>query len=113
LKAWFARAESRRQEDDSNLNQAKVSLSAGNFDFSASYANLVMSQKGGSRHSQLAASLLLIQTETRQNKFSGALDELELLLTQVPRSDTDLQAKVGNEIIRTCFHSGNLGYSER
>jgi tetratricopeptide (TPR) repeat protein len=109
LKAWFARAESRRQEDDSNLNQAKVSLSAGNFDFSASYANLVMSQKGGSRHSQLAASLLLIQTETRQNKFSGALDELELLLTQVPRSDTDLQAKVGNEIIRTCFHSGNLG----
>lgn len=108
LGTTFARASATSQEIDSNLNQAKVSLSAGNFDLAAASANLVLGRKWVSKHSQLAANLLLIQVRTRQGKFSGVLDELELLFQQVRRFDADLQAKFGNEIIRTCFHSGNL-----
>lgn len=108
LKVKFAHAQSRKQEIDSNLNQANVALSTGNFDLAASYANQVLSARKVSRHSKLVAELLLIQVGTRQSKFSGVIDELDLLLKQVPQSDTNLQAKVANEIMRTCFYSDNL-----
>lgn len=108
LKVKFAHAEMRKQEIDSNLNQANVALSAGNFDLAASFANLVLSAKKVSKHSKLTAMLLLIQVEARQSKFSGVIDKLDLLLRQVPQSDTILQAKVANEIMRTCFYSDNL-----
>ncbi len=108
LRGIFARPESRKQEIDSNLNQANVALSAGNFDLAASYANQVLSAKRISSHSELAAKLLLIQVSTRQSKFSGVIDELDHLLSQVPRKDTSLQAKFANEIVRTCFYSDNL-----
>ncbi len=108
LQSMFARAIT-KQEIDSNLNQANVALMAGNFDLASDYANLVLNEKRASRNSRLAADLLLIEVRSRQGLFSGVLDELELLFKKVRRSNPELQARVGNEILRVCYRSGNLG----
>ncbi len=68
----------------------------------------MLSARKVSKHSKLAAKLLLIQVGARQSKFSGVIDELDLLLKQIPQSDRNLQAKVANELVRTCFYSDNL-----
>ena len=98
-----------KQEIDLNLNQANVALMAGNFDLASDYANLVLNEKRASKNSKLAADLLLIEVRSRQGLFSGVLDELELLFKKVRRSNPELQARVGNEILRVCYRSGNLG----
>ena len=98
-----------KQEIDSNLNQANVALRAGNFDLASNYASLVANEKRASKNSKLAADLLLIEVRSRQGLFSGVLDELELLFKKVRRSNPELQARVGNEILRVCYRSGNLG----
>lgn len=108
LQSKFARATT-KQEIDSNLNQANVALMAGNFDLASDYASLVLNEKRASRNSRLAADLLLIEVRSRQGLFSGVLDELELLFKKVRRSNPKLQARVGNEILRVCYRSGNLG----
>ena len=112
LHSKFARG-TIKQEIDSNLNQANVALRAGNFDLASEYAHLVLSAKIGSRNSRLAADLLLIEVRSRQGLFSGVLDQLELLFKKVSRSSPELQSRVGNEILRVCFRSGNLGIGAR
>lgn len=108
LQSKFARAIT-KQEIDSNLNHANVALMAGNFDLASNYANLVLNEKRASKNSKLAADLLLIEVRSRQGLFSGVLDELELLFKKVRQSSPELQARVGNEILRVCYRSGNLG----
>lgn len=108
LQSRFASAIT-KQEIDSNLNQANVALMAGNFDLASDYANLVLNEKRASKNSKLAADLLLIKVRSRQGLFSGVLDKLELLFKKVRQSNPELQARVGNEILRVCYRSGNLG----
>lgn len=109
LKTNLARAFTQRQEIAFNLNQATVALHSGNFELAATHANHVLHNKMAHKNSKLAAIFLLIQTRSRQGHFSGVLDELELLFKKVPRSNAELQAQVGNEILRVCHRSGNLG----
>lgn len=100
---------SKKQEIDLSLNEAKVALTAGNFDLVTELANRVLATKKASKNSILTAELLLIQKNARQGLFVGLLDQLELLFKKVPKSNVGLQASVGNEIIRICHRSGNLG----
>lgn len=109
LRSKIASVRTARQEIDLNLNQAKVALAAGNFDLVAELANRVLTTNKASKNSILAAELLLIQAKSRQGSFLGLLDQLELLFKKVPRSNVELQAQVGNEILRVCHRSGNLG----
>lgn len=94
---------------DVALNEAIVALAAGNFDLAATQATLIIATKRAPKRSVLSAKLILIQVRSRQGLFSGVLDELDVLLKKASRSNPDLQAKVGNEIIRVCFRAGNLG----
>lgn len=99
----------KNREIESSLNQANVALLAGNFDLAAASANLVLKNKWASKKRRLAATFLLIRVRSRQGNFSEVLDDLDALLEKVPRSDTSLQAKIGNEMIWASFRSGNLG----
>lgn len=105
-------AGTKKQELDLNLNEARVALATGNFDVVAELANRVLLGKT-SKNSALTAQLLLIQSKTRQGLFVGSLDQLESLFSRVPKSNVGLQASVGNEIIRVCHRSGNLGIGAR
>lgn len=98
-----------KQKIDSNMNQANVALTAGNFDLATEFANRVLNDRRASKNSKLGADLLLIEVRSRQGRFAGVLDELELLFKKVRRSNPELQARVGNEILRVCYRSGNLG----
>ncbi len=109
LRTKVARIRADQYEISLNLNQAKVALTAGNFDLAVEHANRVLAAKKVSKNSILAAELLLIQVKSRQGSFLGLLDQLELLFKKVPRSNTELQAQIGNEILRVCHRSGNLG----
>lgn len=109
LRTKVAALLSKKQEIDLSLNEAKVALTEGNFDLVAELANRVVATKKALKSSILTAELLLIQKNARQGLFVGLLDQLELLFKKVPRSNVRLQASVGNEIIRVCHRSGNLG----
>ena len=91
------------------LNQANVAVKAGNFDLASECARQVLAAKRVSRKSKLWAEFVLIQANSRQGKFSGVLDQLDLLFKRVPKNNMELQARVGNEIIWVCYRSGNLG----
>ena len=99
----------RKQELDLALNEAKVALATGNFELVTELANRVLAARNTSKSSGLTAQLLLIQAKGRQGFFVGLLDQLELLFNKVPRTNIALQASVGNEILRVCHRSGNLG----
>lgn len=113
LRTRVVGALSKKQEIDLRLNQAKVALIAGDFDLVAELANSVIVTKRASRNAILVAELLVIQTKARQGLFVGLLDQLELMFKRVPRTNTVLQASVGNEILRVCHRSGNLGIGAR
>lgn len=100
---------SKKQEIDLILNQARVALAAGDFDLAAELGNSAVATKRAPKNAILATELLLIQTKARQGLFVGLLDQLELLFRRVPRTNIWLQASVGNEILRICHRSGNLG----
>ena len=106
-------ASAKKEQLDLALNEARVALVAGNFDRVADLANHVLASRKASKNLNLAAQLLLIQANARQGLFIGLLDRLEILFTRVPRSNVGLQAAVGNEILRVCHRSGNLGIGAR
>lgn len=108
-KTAFNRVSKGNREVDSNLNQSNVALSAGNFDLAAEHAELSLGNRRASRNQKLAANFLLIRVRSRQGSFSDVLDDLDVLFERVPRSNSNLQAKIGNEIIWVCYRSGNLG----
>ena len=109
LRAKVSNAFTKRQEMASILNEAKVDLASGNFELASRHASRILSSKSASRTSHLVAEFLLVQVRSRQGLFSGVLDQLNSLYERVPRTNVALQAMVGNEIVRTCFRSGNLG----
>jgi len=91
------------------LNVAQVALSSGDLDVADEYANRVLDSLGGDNSSSLAASVIRLQVKARKGAFEGVLDELEQLLKANPLAAPDLRARLGNEIVRVCFRSGNLG----
>lgn len=97
------------QEIDWALNVAQVSLSSGDLDVARDYANRVIDSVRGGSSTSLAASVILLQVKARKGTFEGVLDELEQLFSSSPFAAPDLRARIGNEIVRVCFHSGNLG----
>lgn len=97
------------QEAAKDLNLASVALSLGNFDEAKDYANRVLNSGDIKSDSKVSAKLVLLQIRARQGSFKGVLDELETLFIENPHIELGLQSRIGNEIIRVCYRSGNLG----
>ncbi len=91
------------------LNEANVAVKAGNFDIASERASRVLESKRLSKNTKLLAEFILIQTKSRQGKFTGVLDQLDALIRKIPKQNVGLQARVGNEIVWACYRSGNLG----
>jgi tetratricopeptide (TPR) repeat protein len=98
------------QERELNLNTAKVALSSGDLEIAEDLARQVLKfgPEGVQDAASLSASVLLLQVRVRRGLFEGVLDQLEQLLKDYPRATPDLRARIGNEIMRVCFRSGNL-----
>ena len=96
------------QERSWSLNVAQVALSSGDLDIAEDYANQVLEHRGVPDSSSLAASVVLIQIRVRRGAFEGVVDELEQLFKNNPLAAPDIRARIGNEIVRVCFRSGNL-----
>jgi transcriptional regulator with XRE-family HTH domain len=92
-----------------NLNSAKVALSSGDLGLARDYASQVLSASVFHDSSWVAASVILLQVKSREGDFEGVLDELEQLFRTNTDTSPELMARIGNEIIRVCFKSGNLG----
>jgi tetratricopeptide (TPR) repeat protein len=88
---------------------AHVALSSGDLEVAEDYANRVLDSLASDGTSSLAASVILLQVKARKGSFDGVLDELEHLFNANPLASPDLRARLGNEIVRVCFRSGNLG----
>jgi tetratricopeptide (TPR) repeat protein len=101
--------DSSMQEISLNLNTAKVALSSGDLEIAREYAERVLASRGVQHGSALAASVVLLQVKARQGSFDGVLDELENLFRDNVHAEPDVLARIGNEIVRVCFRSGNLG----
>ncbi len=101
--------DSSMQEISLNLNTAKVALSSGDLEIAKEYAERVLASMGVQHGSALAASVVLLQVKARQGSFDGVLDELETLFRDNMHAEPDVLARIGNEIVRVCFRSGNLG----
>lgn len=106
----FAGLFPKKQEISSSLNQARVALDAGNLNLAQSHAYFVLKSKRASRNSRFTAELVLIQVKARQGSFLGLLDQLERLFSKISKSNPELQARIGNEILRVCNRSGNFGF---
>lgn len=109
LKRAWDRTLGRSRGDETNLNHGNVALSIGNFDLATQYAAAELSIKWASRNRRLAATFLSIRVRSRQYHFAEVLDDLENLFEKVPRSNSNLKAKIGNEILWVAFRSDNLG----
>ncbi len=98
------------QEREFNLNTAKVALSSGDLDLADDYASQVLkfSPEGVEDVASIAASVVLLQVKARRGLFEGVLDRLEQLFKDYPKVAPELRARIGNEIVRVCFRSGNL-----
>jgi transcriptional regulator with XRE-family HTH domain len=98
------------QERELNLNTAKVALSSGDLEIAEDFAHQVLKfgPQGVQDAASLSASVLLLQVKVRRGLFEGVLDQLEQLLKDYPKASPDLRSRIGNEIIRVCFRSGNL-----
>lgn len=101
--------DSSMQEISLNLNTAKVALSSGDLEIAKEYAERVLSARGVQHSLTLAASVVLLQVKARQGSFDGVLDQLENLFKDNVHAEPDVLARIGNEIVRVCFRSGNLG----
>jgi tetratricopeptide (TPR) repeat protein len=97
------------QEIALSLNTAKVALSSGDLDIAKDYAERVLKSSGVQQSSALAASVILLQVKAREGIFEGVLDELEKLFRDNTHAAPDVLARIGNEVVRVCFRSGNLG----
>jgi transcriptional regulator with XRE-family HTH domain len=97
------------QEVGWTLNVAQVALSSGDLGIAEDYAHRVLNSFEGDSSSALAASVILLQVKVRKGAFEGVLDDLEKLFIANPLATPDLRARLGNEIVRVCFRSGNLG----
>ena len=98
------------QERELNLNTAKVALSSGDLELAEDFAKQVMEFAPPSvfDSASLAASVVLLQVKARRGLFDGVVDELEQLYKSHPKASPDVRARIGNEIVRVCFRSGNL-----
>ena len=98
------------QERELNLNTAKVALSSGDLELAEDFANQVLKfgVDGVQDAASLAACVVLLQVSARRGLFDGVLDQLEQLLKDHPNAAPDLRSRIGNEIIRVCFRSGNM-----
>ena len=92
------------------LNLARVALETGDFEAATAHAEKILHI--AKRGSDLAANaqLILIKMKTRQGMFAGLVDELEALLAKSHKVSSGTQASIGNEIVRICHRSGNLGF---
>jgi len=97
------------QEVDWTLNVAQVALSSGNLGDAENYARLIIESSRDDNGARLAASVVLLQVRVRQGEVEGVLDELECLFDDHPKAAPDLRVRIGNEIVRVCFRSGNFG----
>ena len=97
------------QEVDWTLNVAQVALSSGNLDDAEKYARQIIDSSRDYSGARLAASVVLLQVRIRQGEVEGVLDELERLFDDHPQAAPDLRVRIGNEIVRVCFRSGDLG----
>ncbi len=91
-----------------SLNEAYVSLSTGNFELATESAGGISKARRAPRGAKIRAELILIQAKSRQGLFTDLLDQLERLFARVPKRNSELQARVGNEIMYVCHRSGNL-----
>ena len=96
------------QEVDWSLNVAQVALSTGNLDDAENYARLIIESSRDHNGARLAASVVLIQVRVRQGKVEGVVDELERLFADHTQAAPDLRVRIGNEIVKVCFQSGDL-----
>lgn len=96
------------QERELNLNTAKVALSTGDLDVAKDFAEKVINSAGFQDSLSLVASVVLLQVSARKGEFDGVIDKLETLLKENSQAAPDLIARIGNEIVRVCFRSGNL-----
>jgi len=98
------------QERELNLNTAKVALSSGDLELAEEYANQVLKfgPEGVQDSASVAASVVLVQVRARRGHFDGVVDQLEQLFRDYPNATPDLRSRIGNEIVRVCFRSGNL-----
>lgn len=98
------------QERELNLNTAKVALSSGDLEIAEDFAKqvLMFGPEGIQDMASLAASVVLLQINARRGLFEGVLDQLEQLLKDNPKAAPELRSRIGNEIIRVCYRSGNL-----
>lgn len=98
------------QERELTLNTAKVALSSGDLELAEDYANQVLKfgPEGVHDSASVAASVVLLQVKARRGLFDGVLDQLEQLLKDYPKAAPDLRSRIGNEIVRVCFRSGNM-----
>ncbi len=96
------------QEIALNVNMAKVALSSGDLDSARDYANQVLAFPGLPAGAHLSATVVLLQVRAREGLFEGLLDDFERLFKENSFVAPDLRARLGNEIMRVCFRSGNL-----
>jgi transcriptional regulator with XRE-family HTH domain len=92
-----------------NLNTAKVALSSGDLELAKDYASQVLLSCPYQDSTWLGASVILLQVKARQGDFEGVLDGLEQLFRMNVDTSPEMMARIGNEIVRVCFRSGNLG----
>jgi transcriptional regulator with XRE-family HTH domain len=97
------------QEVDWSLNVAQVALSSGNLDDAENYARQIIDSSRDHNGARLAAAVVLIQVRVRQGKVEGVLDELERLFNDHLQAAPELRVRIGNEIVRVCFRSGDFG----
>lgn len=103
-------SESRRKgELTSELNLAWDSLGTGDFESATAHCENVLRTANPRSGHVVNAQLILIKMKARQGQFSGLLDELEDLFRKNPKIGPNTLALIGNEIIRVCHRSGNLG----
>lgn len=98
-----------KEEIISDLNRAWDALSTGDFLAATTYSNRVIDVAKPGSDLLVNAKLILLKMKTRQGLFTGLLDELDDLFWKNSQIRSSTQAVIGNEIIRACQRSGNLG----
>ncbi len=100
---------SEESEISSELNHAWDALRTGDFQAATVHAERVLGKASRRRDNSVNAQLILIKMKAQQGQFTGLLDELEGLFRSNPKMGSNTHALIGNEIVRVCLRSGNLG----
>lgn len=96
------------QEISTLLNETQVAFNSGDFILAKRSGNTLLSYQDLDANSYDQCHLIFLQIRERQGDLQGLLAELEKLFSANPLLDPDIQAKVGNEILRVCHRSENF-----